>query len=441
MRQQSMASRLILMCFTSSFVVLASFSLIVQYSIEHHFYEQDYQLLQGKAHAISRAIEQQDTSAVSNPPLNSTYYWLLNKDNVITFANSELSLPEGASKESTIEWTANGQHYRGFQFGLESPLHNSMVLALNINHHTNFINKFNIVLLWTFVLTSSVAGLYSIFTVRRGLKPLQDLQEYLVKVSANRLDIRVPLEGLPKELSQLVRTQNEMLDRLQQGFHRLSEFSSDIAHELRTPLTNIMTQTQVTLSSTRSEKEYQNILVSNAEELERLNKTISDTLYLAKTENQLLHSNKEELNLKSLILPLVEYYQIVADEKDVTIEVNGIEVNQFGDKDMLKRAIGNILSNALRHCDAHSCITILIAEDGDYNSIKIKNIGEPILEESLPYLFERFYRADKSRQHNSTVGAGLGLAITKSIVLAHEGDISVSSFERTSEFHLRFRRK
>ncbi len=95
------------------------------------------------------------------------------------------------------------------------------------------------------------------------------------------------------ELSELVEAQNKMLDRLQTGFNRLSEFSSDIAHELRTPLTNIMTQTQVILASSRSVEEYQDVLGSNIEELERLNKTIRDTLYLAKSENQLLHRNKE----------------------------------------------------------------------------------------------------------------------------------------------------
>ncbi|WP_261928087.1 histidine kinase dimerization/phospho-acceptor domain-containing protein, partial [Vibrio aestuarianus] len=158
------------------------------------------------------------------------------------------------------------------------------------------------------------------FIVHKGLKPLHVLQKYLSKVSPNRLNIRVPVEELPIELVQLVETQNEMLDRLHNGFNRLSEFSSDIAHELRTPLTNIMTQTHVTLSSKRTVEEYEEILISNVEELERLNKTIQDTLYLAKSENHLLHTNKEMLQLAEVIRPLLEFYEFMADEKEVCLE-------------------------------------------------------------------------------------------------------------------------
>ena len=226
-----------------------------------------------------------------------------------------------------------------------------------------------------------------------------------------------------------------MLDRLQIGFNRLSEFSSDIAHELRTPLTNIMTQTQVVLSSSRSVEEYQDVLGSNIEELERLNKTIRDILYLAKSENQLLHSNKEMLKLEELVSSLLEFYGFIADEKGVDLTLEG-SATQFGDKVMLQRAIGNIISNALRYCDKESIITIQILENENFNIIKIANHGETIPEQSLPFIFERFYRVDKSRKHSQSIGAGLGLPIAKSIVQAHGGSISVVSVNQKTEFTL-----
>ncbi|SIO96154.1 heavy metal sensor histidine kinase [Vibrio spartinae] len=433
--KNSMATKLIVMYMASSFVVLTSFALIVQYSIKHHFYQQDYQRLNNNYHTIFSAFDSLGNNDITALKAESAYLWVLDRDGIPLFTNTTLSLPEDSKKLNSMEWTVDGHTYRAFRFQLKHPQYGAIVLGLNIDLHLLFISKFNIVLLWTFVITSVISGVYAVFIVHKGLKPLHVLQKYLSKVSPNRLDIRVPVEALPVELVQLVETQNEMLERLQHGFNRLSEFSSDIAHELRTPLTNIMTQTHVTLSSKRTVEEYEEILLSNVEELERLNKTIQDTLYLAKSENHLLHTNKEMLQLAEVIRPLLEFYEFMADEKEVCVELRG-DGEQFGDKQMLQRAVGNIISNALRHCDVGSVVSIQIAEGEEYNSIKIKNTGETIPESSLPYLFDRFYRADKSRKHSRSIGAGLGLAITRAIVQAHGGEITVSSSERVTEFAL-----
>lgn len=438
--KNSMATKLIAMYMASSFIVLASFALIVQYAIKHHFYAQDYQLLNSKFLTVAATLD--DLQSNSSPALteNFTYLWVINHDGALTYSNSNQPLPPALSHQNALEWKEGGESYRGFRFKIKHPQYDAIVLAVNTGYHNSFINELDIVLIWTFFISSLISSVYAIFTVKKGLAPLQGLQSYLNNINTRQLDIRIPSNDLPVELSQLVETQNKMLDRLQCGFNRLSEFSSDIAHELKTPLTNMMTQTQVALSSARTINEYQDILGSNAEEIERLNKTIRDTLYLAKSENQLLHSNKEPLTLAVIIQPLIEYYELLAEDKNVTIDI--VELNltegdaQFGDKQMLQRAISNILSNALRHCDSNTAITIQLSSDGDFNVIKIINTGEPIPASSLPYLFDRFYRADKSRKHTSSVGAGLGLAITKSITQAHGGDISVSSIQRVTAFSL-----
>ncbi|MGR5129767.1 heavy metal sensor histidine kinase [Photobacterium swingsii] len=435
-----MATKLIAMYMASSFIVLASFALIVQYAIKHHFYAQDYQLLNSKFLTVAATLD--DLQSNSSPALteNFTYLWVINHAGALTYSNSSQPLPPALSHQNALEWKEGGESYRGFRFKIKHPQYDAIVLAVNTGYHNSFINELDIVLIWTFLISSLISSVYAIFTVKKGLAPLQGLQSYLNNINTRQLDIRVPSNNLPVELSQLVETQNKMLDRLQCGFNRLSEFSSDIAHELKTPLTNMMTQTQVALSSARTIDEYQDILGSNAEEIERLNKTIKDTLYLAKSENQLLHSNKEPLKLAVIIQPLIEYYELLAEDKNVTIDI--VELNltegdaQFGDKQMLQRAISNILSNALRHCDANTAITIQLSSDDDFNVIKIINTGEPIPASSLPYLFDRFYRTDKSRKHTSSVGAGLGLAITKSITQAHGGDISVSSIQRVTAFSL-----
>lgn len=270
-----------------------------------------------------------------------------------------------------------------------------------------------------------------------GFKPLQYLQDRIKQVQPNKLSIRLSDEHLPNELVELAKIQNQMLDRLELGFERLSDFSSDIAHELKTPLSNIMTQTHVTLSQPRTPNEYQEILSSNLEELERINKTINDTLYLAKSENDLLLKDNMQLDLEQLFAPIIEYYSIVSEETGVTIHLSG-NGSLWGDKSMMQRVANNLLSNAIRHSAPDSDIQIKIEENQSNIVLSISNIGDKIPDKDLPFIFERFYRADKSRQHSSSTGAGLGLTIVRSIVNLHNGDISVQSEGKKTTFLLTF---
>lgn len=433
--KRSISTRLITMYFVSSFVVLASFALVVQYSIKHHFYEQDYQLLYNKFLEMRLNLEEIGADQIDPLAIGVPYFWLVKTGSAPSYSNSILELPEEALLQSSFEWSTGHSSYRSFKFELDNEAYDSVIMALNVNHHNRFISKFNAILLWALIAASCISGIYAVLIVRKGLEPISKLQRYINRVNTNNLNMRIPIDQLPKELAQLVTTQNEMLERLQLGYLRLSEFSSDIAHELRTPLTNIMTQTQVVLGSERTIEEYQSTLASNIEEIERLNKTIADTLYLAKSENQLLHTTRKVLKLESVILPLFEYYEALAEEKDVRLVIKGSGV-QLGDKEMLQRAFGNIISNAIRHCDANSTITVAISQDGQFNIVKISNVGEVIPSGSIPLIFDRFYRSDKSRVYTQSVGAGLGLAIAKSIVQAHGGRIDVTSNSELTQFVL-----
>ncbi len=261
----------------------------------------------------------------------------------------------------------------------------------------------------------------------QGLKPLRGVSAQMRYIQASKLDIRLAPAQVPAELRQMVQSFNLMLDRLEQGFTKLSHFSADIAHELRTPLTNMITQTQVSLSRPRSTHEYQNLLFSNLEELERLNKMISDMLWLAKSQNGLLTLQKQTLNLAVEIQAIFDFFEALAEESGVRLYFAGPAILVQADRTLLRHALTNLLSNALRHTAQNQSITVTTAvKSSDSVTISVENPGPPIPPEHLPYLFERFYRADQSRQRHSE-GAGLGLAITKAIVEAHEGHINVES--------------
>ncbi|MDW1735151.1 heavy metal sensor histidine kinase [Vibrio sp. Vb2235] len=426
---QSIARKLVFMFVTASFVVLVVFALTIQNAIKSHFNEQDYSHLETKLRPLTGTIEQ-DLDLFNSLDISA---WILNNRQVVKTNNETIDFPPELIGDSSFEWSVDNKHYQAFKFDYPDTEGGAIVLAMDVTHHKLFFDKLNTILLWTLVLTVILSGAYALIIVRNGLLPLKTLKGYIERVNTSNLSIRIPSNSLPNELSSLIISQNEMLDRLQEGFLRLSEFSSDIAHELRTPLNNIMTQTQVALSLERSIEEYQDILVSNIEELERFNKTISDTLYLAKSENRLLHKHEAELELSEVIVPLLEYYEVLAEEKNVRFTLDGSST-QLGDRDMLQRAFGNVLSNALRHCFHNTDISVVISESETSNKVTISNVGEPIPLSSLRYIFERFYRSDKSRVHNGSIGAGLGLPIAKAIMKAHHGDILVNAKDERTEF-------
>ena len=248
----------------------------------------------------------------------------------------------------------------------------------------------------------------------------------------------MPAEAVPIEMADLALSLNDMLQRLQNDFRRLSEFSSDLAHELRTPISNLLTQTQVVLAQPRGVAEYQDTLASNAEEFQRLARMVSDMLLLAKAEHGLLLPSTEEIVLQTEVSALMDFYEALADEKSVSLHCSG-DGRVLGDRLMLRRAISNLLSNALKYTPADGQVVIAIESTPDTVFLRVNNTGPEIAAEHLPRLFDRFYRADKARTHAESDGAGLGLAITRAIVEAHGGKVAVQSFDGKTIFVLEFR--
>ncbi|MDU7870929.1 MAG: heavy metal sensor histidine kinase, partial [Pantoea sp.] len=210
----------------------------------------------------------------------------------------------------------------------------------------------------------------------------------------------------------------------EKSFRRLSEFSSDIAHELRTPVSNLMMQTQVALSRDRDAASYREVLFSNLEELSRLARMSSDMLFLAKSENGLMILEKQNVSLHEELEELIDFFEPLAGESHKTLKLKGDALVR-GDRLMLRRALSNLITNAIKYSLPGSAISVSAEHNSDRAFVHISNHTEDIAPESLGRLFDRFYRGDASRQHN-TDGAGLGLSITRSILLAHEGDLQVA---------------
>lgn len=312
-----------------------------------------------------------------------------------------------------------------------------IMVAVNAEHHRLFLDSLQRSLaIFALVAMLMSAGL-AWLAARLGLAPLHSMRDRASIVSGQKLNERMPVESVPIEMADLAKELNRMLDRLQRDFRRLSDFSADLAHELRTPLTNLLTQTQVALSSNRDAKTYRDILASNAEELQILARMVSDMLFLAKTERGVDLPNRESFMASREVLALLEFYESVAEEKRIRISLHG-EGRIHGDRLMFRRAVGNLLSNALRYVPERGALGVELSERPDAVEVSVHNTGPDIDESAIPYLFDRFYRADPSRVRPETDGAGLGLAITKAIVEAHQGTISVHSNNGVTRFTLSF---
>jgi two-component system heavy metal sensor histidine kinase CusS len=284
------------------------------------------------------------------------------------------------------------------------------------------------------ILSSALLGWIA---ARRGLAPIRQMARVARLVTANRLDDRLPVGQLPIELHELANAFNEMLSRLGDSFRRLSEFSSDLAHELRTPVANLITQTHVALSRARSADEYREVLYSNSEEFDRLARMITDILFLAKADHGLMVPRNEHVNLATEVHDLFEFYDALAEDLGVSLGLDG-EGAVVGDRLMIRRALSNLLSNAVNHTPRGGKVQVRIAmTDAGETNIRVENPGDVIPQEHLPHIFDRFYRIDASRKR-STEGAGLGLAITKSIVAAHGGSVRAESCNGRTLFEIAF---
>lgn len=257
------------------------------------------------------------------------------------------------------------------------------------------------------------------------------------QITAQSLDCRIQPNDWPKELRNLAHQFNEMLHRIQSSFIQLSEFSSDIAHELRTPIHNLRTMTEMALLHEQSPEAYQNILESNMHEYLHLSKLIEALLFIARSDHGALRLQKTRIDVLKEIFSILDYYQAIADEKEITFSCSG-EAKAEVDKELFKRVISNLMSNALRYTPSHGIIQIKIESTENAVNLCITDTGMGIADDDLSNIFNRFYRVDKSRTTDSG-GLGLGLAIVKSIMDLHQGSIKISSqLGKETSVHLQF---
>ncbi|MGE0208911.1 MAG: heavy metal sensor histidine kinase [Lysobacteraceae bacterium] len=447
-RPASLALRVIALVGISMALVLIGFNWISARALDRHFVEMDEAELRAVAAAVFRTLEA--TPADEIPDLqpavrghHGVHFLLL--DPALRDAPASRHGPDLARFAAGVPpvdpdghwplavWEEGGTHYRGTVVALAHPPGLRLAVAMDIDTHEHFTREFRRIQRWTFVLAMALVVAVAWLAVRWGHAPIRRTNERIRAISSSRLYLRLDPDAVPVELGETLVAFNDLLARLEDGFAQLANFSADIAHELRTPVTNLTTQTEVALGQARSAEEYREILYSNLEEFGRLNRMINDMLFLAQTENAPDALRREEVDLAATLRDLFDYFEAWCEERGVLLELSGDAAPAWGDREMLRRALGNLLSNAIRYTPAGGCVGVTLAQQDGRVRLVIANPGPVIPAADLPRLFNRFYRVDPSRQKQGA-GAGLGLAIVKSIVEAHGGRVDVASDEASTRF-------
>ncbi|MBV8969778.1 MAG: heavy metal sensor histidine kinase [Verrucomicrobia bacterium] len=294
-------------------------------------------------------------------------------------------------------------------------------VALDISKQQMLLRSFERKLLVAIGLAALVSAGLSTWIARRGTKPLQAIANAARSVRAGSTNARIGSVAWPRELQPLAEEFDEMLDRLEDSFSRLSRFSANIAHELKTPLSNLSGEAELALRRQLTGPAYREVLASNLEECQRLGRLIDSLLFLARVDSDEFRLQQTEFSAGVAAQDVVDFYEALATEQQISLGCSGDAVIS-GNEALFKRALGNLIDNALHAVRPGGCVSVEIKASPSCVVIQVKDDGEGIDPAALPRIFERFYRAQPGRP-----GSGLGLSIVQSIMQLHGGSVTASS--------------
>lgn len=311
------------------------------------------------------------------------------------------------------------------RLGTEGPAQRIIRIAFDVSHQDRILRDFRNIA--AFVLLAGVvlaAGLGAEIT-RRGLRPLEHMAQTVQATTITELHQRIDPAAWPGELTGLAQAFNRLLAHLEQAVARLTGYAADLAHELRTPLNNLMGETGVILAKPHSRTAYRETLESNLEEYQRLARMIDRLLFLARAESPASQIQLVRLDAARELAEVIEFHAPAAEEAGVRLDGNG-QATLFADRDLVRRAISNLLSNAITHTPSGGEV-VACARQHDDGAVElaVTDTGRGMTPEETARACERFYRGAESRQR--AAGSGLGLAIVKTIMTLHQGQVDVES--------------
>jgi heavy metal sensor kinase len=258
------------------------------------------------------------------------------------------------------------------------------------------------------------------------IRPIAAMSATAASISANNLAQRVDLAQFDAEFSDLARTMNEMLDRLELSFRQQAQFTSDASHELRTPLAVILSHIELSLSQARSGEEYRETLATCQLASQRMRVLVDNLLTLARADAGRLELQPRAVDLLQIACDTTELLAPLAAQHGIKLSVEGHASRSLADPLRLAQVVTNLVTNAILYNRRGGAVILHVAEESAASVLNVADTGIGIAEHDLPHLFDRFYRVDRARSRDSG-GSGLGLAIARSIITALGGTLTVTS--------------
>jgi heavy metal sensor kinase len=293
---------------------------------------------------------------------------------------------------------------------------------------------------WTYVagipLVILVGCLLGWFLAARALTPVLEVAQAAQRISGSNLSLRIPSRGAHDELDYLIETFNRMIDRLENSFNQIRQFSTDVSHELRTPITAIRGQLEVALFTASTADQYREAMLNSLQDVERLSQIVRALLLLSQAESGQLALQKTRVNLSELVADVVDQFQIPYEEARIrlTADLPG-EVPVEVDRIQIERMISNLVSNAMKFTPPGGEVRVSLRQDSDGVELVVQDTGCGIATDHLPHIFDRFYRVPGRGASGPERGLGLGLSFVAWIAKAHQGNVRVESEpERGSRF-------
>jgi heavy metal sensor kinase len=317
----------------------------------------------------------------------------------------------------------------GDMYMVTIPLNETKILQLSTMNKeaTAAIDNFlyTLFILNPFILILSSIGGY--FLINKYFSPLQNMLFSINTITASDLSSRLETDKNNDEIGALSRAFNTMLERLESSFNQISQFISDASHELKTPLTVLRGEMEIALRHKRSEAEYQAILKNNLEEVIKIQAMIENLLFLSEASNITVQRDFILCYLDEILSESIKEIQKIALLKNIALCIEAIEPYECkANATLLKIACNNLLKNAVDYSNPDTNILISLHTSTQGAILKIIDHGSGMSSEDMQHIFDRFYRADKSRTRNEG-GSGLGLAITKTILDLHKATIDYNS--------------
>lgn len=441
----SIAVRLTFWYALLSVVLIASAGGVLYWMLVDRLRQEDDQILVGKIAEVRAILLHPTDSSVAKEELQrdaamlpGSYIRVLDAYEAIMLevptshaVFSRLTAPDPFSQlsedERGADWVSDkGDVFRIMSARLAVGSGFTVQVAMNRTKEENLIAAYRRALWFTVSAALAVAVVVGWLIARRGLRPVSRLTSIVAELSAAHLHRRIGDDVWPRELRLLAANFDQLLARLEESFVRISRFSADIAHELRTPLHILRGEAEMVLIKGRSNEDYRACIESATEEYERLTRMVDALLFLARTEHPDAQLDKKPLALDREVAAVCAFHQATADEQEISLITGGAGI-ALADSGLLRRALGNLVANALRHTPRGGRVVVEVGEAADHGAeISVSDTGDGIAPEDLPHVFDRFYRVDSARLRHGS-GTGLGLAIVQSIMQLHGGSVSIQS--------------